>query len=130
MPTNVTVTDAEGIVVAGSRHRFLNKLTQDGGQPYSPAGKTVLATVRYEGRPGKVIDETLEDIEVDPITPDADGNNVEWFLEQEMSELLLPFCPERPTQTAPFTVQYRVVEDDFDLDLLRVQVRRPGRAPS
>lgn len=133
MTTNVTVTDLEGIVVAGGEHRFLNRITRD-GEEYNLAGKTVTATVRYEGDPHDPIASglvTLEDIAVDvldPVEVDADGVecNVAWLLTAEMSALLLPMTPSRPPAVSWFTIQYWVDGDDFYPDLARFKVRRPG----
>lgn len=92
-------------------------IKQDGAA-MNLTGKTVTATLRAEGDHATVIDASLEDHAVALTTP-ASGIATLTVANADLQKLSVP---SKPWQTRPYLVVWRVVEDDYFPQMVRVNV--------
>ena len=115
---STSVVDAEGIAVAGRPINIVATL-QQGGSAVNLSGKTVRATVRWQGNPTVQLDASLEGTAV-TVTTAASGI-VTLALDEDQTAALA--TDPDPTKTRSYLVTFEVVDDDYEPQMLRFKAR-------
>jgi hypothetical protein len=111
-------TIVEGGTVPNSGPLAITTTIKQDDAAMNLTGKTVVATVRAESAPATIVDATLED-HVVALTTAASGIVTLTLSDAEMQKLSVP---DNPQQTTPYLVAFKVTNDPYYPQLLRLHV--------
>ena len=113
--TNPTIVDASTAWPNRGAKTVVATINQD-GSALNVTGKTVTATVRWESDSTGVLDAALEDHAVTLTTP---ANGIVTLTLTNADQQLLS-VPEDATVSRPYLIAFKVLEDDYFPDKLRI----------